>query len=311
MSQPVHQIDLYNETRVAEQELVIILENGTEPTPVRAIRRPEPKLRAPIHVPFPPAIDATSLIRTNKEGALLARCTNKFLIYRNQFAKEVRSQGYNLSMSEVSCLAAQAWKQEPNHVIKKYGDIAQEVKWLHKQLSKSGSKNKKKASLDSSSNSSISGCGEDGESQDGETKKQISKHNVLGRLSNIQYQGYHDMISRDGRQETLSPILNSTPLTPLTPTFYSPTSPYLTPPLYSPGQHPRMSDVLTDGLLTGSYYSNTNNNNHQDERNVDILSLDMITPFEISNNYCNNYCTQDQFSMNNGWIYNQQYLHEV
>uniref|UniRef100_U9TE43 MATA-HMG n=1 Tax=Rhizophagus irregularis (strain DAOM 181602 / DAOM 197198 / MUCL 43194) TaxID=747089 RepID=U9TE43_RHIID len=109
-----------------EQELVFILENGTEPTPVRAIKRPEPQLHSPVHVPFPPAINAADLIRTNKSGALLARCTNKFLIYRNEFAREVRAQGYNLSMSEVSCLAAQAWKQEPNYVIRKYADIAHE-----------------------------------------------------------------------------------------------------------------------------------------------------------------------------------------
>src|SRR4051794_30978019 len=74
-----------NDNKPVEQELVFILENGTEPTPVRAIRRPEPQLRAPVHVPFPPAIKASDLIRTNKSGTLLARCTNKFLIYRNEF----------------------------------------------------------------------------------------------------------------------------------------------------------------------------------------------------------------------------------
>src|SRR5581483_11144658 len=146
-----------NNYEPVEQELIFILENGTEPTPVRAIKRPEPQLRAPVHVPFPPAINAADLIRTNKSGALLARCTNKFLIYRNEFAREVRAQGYNLSMSEVSCLAAQAWKQEPNYVIRKYADIAHEVKWLHKQLSRSNSKNRRRNSSNASSllNSSI------------------------------------------------------------------------------------------------------------------------------------------------------------
>lgn len=133
-----------NNDEPVEQELIFILENGTEPTPVRAIKRPEPKLHAPVHVPFPPDVNAADLIRTNKSGKLLARCTNKFLIYRNEFAREVRKQGYNLSMSEVSCLAAQAWKKEPSYVIRKYADIAHEVKWLHKQLSRSNSKNNKR-----------------------------------------------------------------------------------------------------------------------------------------------------------------------
>ncbi|CAG8519175.1 6702_t:CDS:1, partial [Racocetra fulgida] len=233
--------------KTTEQELIIILENGTEPTPVRAIRRPEPKLHAPVHVPFPPAVNAASLIRINKDGALLARCTNKFLIYRNQFAKEVRTQGYNLSMSEVSCLAAQAWKREPNHVIRKYSDIAQEVKWLHKQLSRSGSKKGRK-----SSNSSL--LFSDSSLLTSQTKKIISKNKQeqLTRLSTAianNQQIYDDHSPQECHQEL--------PPTPLTPDYYFPESPYPSPSMFSSGQYPvKISDMIKDAFVSESYQYN-------------------------------------------------------
>ncbi|CAG8466493.1 16145_t:CDS:1 [Dentiscutata heterogama] len=235
--------------KATEQELIIILENGTDPTPVRAIRRPEPKLHAPVHVPFPPAVNAASLIRINKDGALLARCTNKFLIYRNQFAKEVRTQGYNLSMSEVSCLAAQAWKREPNHVIRKYSDIAQEVKWLHKQLSRSGSKKGRKTSNSSllSSDSSLLGS---------QAKKIISKNkpDQLMRLStaitnvcrNQQIYDHHSL--QECHQEL--------PTTPLTPDYYSPEFSYPSPSMLNSQYPVRISDMIKDAFVSENYQYN-------------------------------------------------------
>jgi hypothetical protein len=209
-----------NAGKPIEQEFVFILENGTEPTPVRAIRRPEPQLRAPIHVPFPPAIKAVDLIRTNKNGTLLARCTNKFLIYRNEFAREVRTQGYNLSMSEVSCLAAQAWKKEPNYVIRKYADIAHEVKWLHKQLSRSNSRNKRKNSLSSPFNPTSS-VGE----QTIYTTQQKRANLLTQQLPPEMFR-----LNNQDHQHNTSPLISS-PLTPST--LLSPTFMY----------HPRISET--------------------------------------------------------------------
>src|SRR6266498_4168169 len=224
-----------NNNKPVEQELVFILENGTEPTPVRAIRRPEPQLHAPVHVPFPPAINAADLIRINKNGSLLARCTNKFLIYRNEFAKEVRTQGYNLSMSEVSCLAAQAWKQEPNYVIKKYADIAHEVKWLHKQLSRSNPRNRRRVSLDSSSRpaSSVDEQTIYTTQQKGTNLLTQQFPSEMLRLNNLQYQQQTN--PHQQQENDLTPLMTA-PLTPLTPTMFSPTFMY----------QPRISDVVSD-----------------------------------------------------------------
>jgi len=270
-----------NNNRPIEQELVFILENGTEPTPVRAIKRPEPQLRAPVHVPFPPAINAADLIRTNKNGALLARCTNKFLIYRNEFAREVRAQGYNLSMSEVSCLAAQAWKQEPSYVIRKYADIAHEVKWLHKQLSRSNSKNRRNSSISSSHlNSSV----EDNEQTIYTTKQ---------KRANLLTQQFPPEMFLHYQQNIVSSPL--TPLTPLTPTIYSPTFMY----------HPRIPEVVTSDIpLNATTMFSTS---LKEERFLNnSVNFEMISPYEIPTSYCD-----ESFSIPSRWVYSNQqpYLH--
>uniref|UniRef100_A0A1D1XDM8 Mating-type protein a-1 n=1 Tax=Anthurium amnicola TaxID=1678845 RepID=A0A1D1XDM8_9ARAE len=262
--------------RPVEQELVFILENGTEPTPVRAIKRPEPQLRAPVHVPFPPAINAADLIRTNKSGALLARCTNKFLIYRNEFAREVRAQGYNLSMSEVSCLAAQAWKQEPNYVIRKYADIAHEVKWLHKQLSRSNSRNRRRNSSNASSllNSSI------------ENDEQII-YTTQQKRANLLTQQFPPEMFRFNNLHYQQQNLISSPLTPLTPTMFSPTFMY----------HPRIPEVVTSSdipLNTPTMFSPP----LREEKFLNnSANLEMISPYEIPVNYCD-----ESFSMPSRWV---------
>ncbi|CAG8528184.1 2536_t:CDS:1 [Acaulospora colombiana] len=92
-----------------------------------------------ISIPFPPQINPLDLIRRNKNGQLLSRATNKFLIYRNEYSKELQSCGYKLSMRDVSRMAAKSWKLESSEVKRKYEDIAREVEKIHVKLSMSAS----------------------------------------------------------------------------------------------------------------------------------------------------------------------------
>ncbi|RHZ84949.1 hypothetical protein Glove_74g320 [Diversispora epigaea] len=76
-------------------------------------------------LPLPPRY----LIRRNKKnGELLSRATNEFLIYRNEYSKELSKQlescGCNkLSMRKVSRMTAMAWKTESREVKRKYEKI--------------------------------------------------------------------------------------------------------------------------------------------------------------------------------------------
>ncbi|CAG8640466.1 17282_t:CDS:2 [Gigaspora margarita] len=84
--------------QVSQQEWLFIDESSTIASPKP--KRPCDLSNLLVIVPFPPKVDPSDLIRRNKHGELLARSTNKFLIYRNEFAKQLHSQGYRLSMRE-------------------------------------------------------------------------------------------------------------------------------------------------------------------------------------------------------------------
>ncbi|CAG8485311.1 6428_t:CDS:1 [Funneliformis caledonium] len=120
-------------------EWIFIDESEIATSPAQTLRSPVPNPNLPVDVPFPPNINPADLIRRNRNGDLLSRATNKFLIYRNEYAKELQNQGFRLSMREVSRMAAKAWKREPQHVKRKYEDIAREVERIHVQLSMSSS----------------------------------------------------------------------------------------------------------------------------------------------------------------------------
>ncbi|CAG8489052.1 56_t:CDS:2 [Acaulospora morrowiae] len=128
----------------AKQEWIFIDESNTiNSPPIQPLNphpAPDPEIFKKIVVPFPPKINPPDLIRRNKKnGELLSRATNKFLIYRNEFSKELSKQLEScgcskLSMRDVSRMAAMAWKNEPRRVKRKYEDIAREVETIHVKL---------------------------------------------------------------------------------------------------------------------------------------------------------------------------------
>ncbi|CAG8767839.1 5970_t:CDS:1, partial [Cetraspora pellucida] len=137
--------------QVSQQEWLFIDESSTIASPKP--KRPCDLSNLLVIVPFPPKVDPLDLIRRNKHGELLARSTNKFLIYRNEYAKQLHSQGYRLSMREVSKMASKAWKKEERRVKRKYEEIAREVERIHVRLamsdnSKQELKNKSKLNGD-------------------------------------------------------------------------------------------------------------------------------------------------------------------
>lgn len=139
--QTVMESTVENNKIAAQQELVFIHESFISKSPEQPIQHIVPDFNPVIKVPFPPNVNPTDLIRTDKNGELLTRCTNKFLIYRNEYAKELKALGYKLSMRKVSSIAANSWKEEPEYVVRYYEEIAREVEKIHLQLSMSSSTN--------------------------------------------------------------------------------------------------------------------------------------------------------------------------
>ncbi|CAG8535373.1 149_t:CDS:2 [Ambispora leptoticha] len=88
-----------------------------------------------VQVPFPPDVDPKDLIRRDPSGILRARATNKFLIYRSQYAKALKAKGYCISMRTVSALASKSWQKEPRKVQRKYEELAKEVAKIREEIS--------------------------------------------------------------------------------------------------------------------------------------------------------------------------------
>jgi len=101
------------------------------------------KDRKPISVPFPPNVNPMDLIKPRKDGRPRKRCANYFLIYRIQFAEALRANGCTTPlMTDISTMAGDAWKEEPEFVRQYYKDVANEVKKLHDDLVRKAAESK-------------------------------------------------------------------------------------------------------------------------------------------------------------------------
>ncbi|KAG9295092.1 hypothetical protein G9A89_006073 [Geosiphon pyriformis] len=129
-----HQIN-YNLASKENQSWIFIQESFVCTSPEEPVQHIIPDPNPYIIVPFPPEINPLDLIKANENGDLRSRCINKFLIYRNEYAKQLQTFGYKISMRKVSRMAAIAWKEEPDYVIRHYEKIAHEVERLHISLS--------------------------------------------------------------------------------------------------------------------------------------------------------------------------------
>src|SRR6266496_2397542 len=76
--------------------------------------------------PFPPSVNPEDLILKPRKpkSKLPTKPPNAFIIYRMQYVKELHKRGYSLPMRSVSASVASAWRDEPDHIIDYYKEIA-------------------------------------------------------------------------------------------------------------------------------------------------------------------------------------------
>ncbi|CAG8461063.1 1345_t:CDS:1 [Dentiscutata erythropus] len=81
-----------------------------------------------IKVPFPPIVDIDDLITRQRVGKKPhTKPPNAFLIYRMQYVKEL-AKTHRLPIRAISSIIASSWRQEPNHVVDHYENIADQAK---------------------------------------------------------------------------------------------------------------------------------------------------------------------------------------
>ncbi|CAJ0752881.1 7520_t:CDS:2, partial [Entrophospora sp. SA101] len=73
-----------------------------------------------IRPPYPPKISP-------KEILLKLKSPNAFIIYRNEFVKELRKNNYKIRQSIISPMVASSWNSEPQCIKDTYFDLAREA----------------------------------------------------------------------------------------------------------------------------------------------------------------------------------------
>ncbi|RIA98144.1 hypothetical protein C1645_750726 [Glomus cerebriforme] len=113
---------------------VIIDESSSIASPNQRNNRPQPPLPI-IKVPFPPSVNPEELILKPRKAKskLPTKPPNAFMIYRMQYVKELHAKDYRLPMRSVSASVASAWRDEPDHIVEYYEEIAREASKIYNQ----------------------------------------------------------------------------------------------------------------------------------------------------------------------------------
>ncbi|CAG8487913.1 10253_t:CDS:2 [Diversispora eburnea] len=88
-----------------------------------------------ITIPFPPPLHDKDLIPKLKKGKMPLRTTNQFLLYRTALINTLHSIGYEeYNMRNISKMASELWKLEPNYVQEEYKKLANKVKRIYQDM---------------------------------------------------------------------------------------------------------------------------------------------------------------------------------
>ncbi|KAG9305409.1 hypothetical protein G9A89_011542 [Geosiphon pyriformis] len=86
-----------------------------------------PKTLPDIHVTFPTELKPADLIVKKKDGTIPTKPPNAFFIYRREYVKALKSNGFKFKQRHVSSMASQAWICESKATQNRYREIARDA----------------------------------------------------------------------------------------------------------------------------------------------------------------------------------------
>src|ERR1043165_7564707 len=85
--------------------------------------------------PFPPKTSVYDILsKTKLPNGTNKRIPNAFIIYRKSLHHDLLSKGYKISLSQVSTMASNEWKNESEEVKQTYTDLVNNAKALMSSL---------------------------------------------------------------------------------------------------------------------------------------------------------------------------------
>ncbi|GBB95887.1 hypothetical protein RclHR1_02640001 [Rhizophagus clarus] len=94
------------------------------------IKKPTPSC-PPLPLPFPPTQRVEQIVAKLVAKPRLARFPNAFIMYRNEYVSYLKSQGYHISMTELSPMISTSWKKESEFVKEAYTKLSSEAEKLY------------------------------------------------------------------------------------------------------------------------------------------------------------------------------------
>ncbi|RGB35548.1 hypothetical protein C1646_667652 [Rhizophagus diaphanus] len=85
-----------------------------------------------INIPFPPTITINELL-TPRKNCIKSKAPNCFMIYRQNYVRELQNQKLSYAMTDISGIISDRWKNETPKVVEYYKNLAQEANKKHKE----------------------------------------------------------------------------------------------------------------------------------------------------------------------------------
>jgi hypothetical protein len=94
------------------------------------LKKPAPS-SPPLPLPFPPTQKVEQIVAKLVAKPRLARFPNAFIMYRNEYVQYLKSQGYHISMTELSPMISTSWRKESEFVKEAYTKLSSEAEKLY------------------------------------------------------------------------------------------------------------------------------------------------------------------------------------
>lgn len=94
------------------------------------LKKPSPS-SPPLPLPFPPTQRVEQIVAKLVAKPRLARFPNAFIMYRNEYVQYLKSQGYHISMTELSPMISTSWKRESEFVKEAYTKLSSEAEKMY------------------------------------------------------------------------------------------------------------------------------------------------------------------------------------